>query len=344
MQFDQFENNKPAPEDGPPAQPKPKPLIRKSTYIGALYLLCLVAGLAAILFKQVSIPQLSGGNKGKSFIPMLQKESIAIVRLDGVISRGQSSTIFGDTMVDRTKKNLEKLIKRKDVKAVILEINSPGGTVASCQEIVAHITKLKAKYKKPIIALLADVAASGGYYVASACDSIVSSSGTITGSIGVIFQTGDFESLLKRFGIKFNIVKSGKFKDIGSPTRAMKEEERQLLQTIIDTAYEQFVAAVAMGRGLPAKRVRELADGRIYIGEQAYYAKLVDSTNGYDGAIEIAKKKGGIHGEPKIISDTNIKEDIFSALFEQRGSVSRFVERLDVNSPGLFYLWPGSMH
>ncbi|MBI4370366.1 MAG: signal peptide peptidase SppA [Elusimicrobia bacterium] len=283
---------------------------------------------------------------GKPAIAFLDKKSdaIGVVRIEGLISMSQRS-VLGDNMVDRVKKNLEKLLKKRHVKAVILQINSPGGTVASSQELYRSIYWLRQQYKKPVIALLGDVAASGGYYVASACDKIVAQPGTITGSIGVIFQTGQFDGLLKRFGVSFNTIKSGTFKDIGNPTRPMLAEEKAMLQNMIDTAYAQFVRAVSIGRSLPLERVRQLADGRIYLGEQALNLQLIDAESGFAGAVAIAKQLARIEGEPRIIWEWDLREELLNELFGKDSAAAFFSaltpEFIHPPAGGLLYLWPG---
>jgi len=243
----------------------------------------------------------------------------------------------GSDPVERMRRSLERYGKKKSVKAILIKINSPGGTVASSQELYRLIAEARARYQKPVIAFLGDVAASGGYYAACAADAIVADPGTLTGSIGVIFQTGQFDGLLKRFGVQFRTIKSGKFKDIGSSTRPMLPEEERILQEMISQAYEQFLEAVAKGRRMPSESVRPLADGRVYIGEQALRLGLVDSIGGFSEALERAKKLGGIEGEAKLLEEWDLKEEIFSELLKG----ATFLQGRLSPPSGLLYLWSG---
>jgi protease-4 len=163
----------------------------------------------------------------------------------------------------------------------------------------------------------------------------VADPGTLTGSIGVIFQTGQFDGLLKRFGVQFRTIKSGKFKDIGSATRPMLPEEERILQDMISQAYEQFLRAVAAGRRMPEEALRPLADGRVYLGEQALRLGLVDSIGGFSEALERAKKLAGIAGEAKLLEEWDLKEELFSELLKG----ASFLKGHLSPPSGLLYLW-----
>jgi protease-4 len=181
--------------------------------------------------------------------------------------------------------------------AVVLRIDSPGGAVAPSQEITDAVWRLRER--KPVVASLGNVAASGGYYVASAANAIVADPGTLTGSIGVIMEFRNFQGLADKAGVSESVVKSGRFKDIGHPLRPMTDDERALLQAVVDDVEGQFVDAVARGRGMDAARVRAVADGRIFSGAQAKAAGLVDELGGYDTALKLAWTKAGETGEPR---------------------------------------------
>lgn len=221
-------------------------------------------------------------------IALLSKNAVAIVTVEGVIENSRE-----------TVRTLDRLAKNDGVRAVVLRVDSPGGGVAPSQEIYDAV--LRVREKKPVVASLGGVAASGGYYVASGCDAIVANPGTLTGSIGVILQTGNVSELLKKVGIQGVIVKAGKFKDIGSPLREMSEEEKRLLDNLLQNVHTQFIAAVSRGRKLPVEQVRQLADGRIYSGEQARDLKLVDQLGGLRDAVQLAAERAGISGEPSWI-------------------------------------------
>jgi len=209
---------------------------------------------------------------------------------------------------------IERLKENNDVKAIILRINSPGGGVGPSQEIYREV--LRAKEKKKIIASMESVAASGGYYVACASDVIVANPGTITGSIGVVMEFSNVEDLLKKIGLRSYVIKSGKHKDIGSPLRNMTSEEKAILQGVIDSVHDQFVRAVAEGRDMEERRVRQIADGRIFSGEQAKDLGLVDRLGSLQDAIEIAAEMIGIEGKPVVIYPKR-KLSLYELLFKK---------------------------
>ncbi len=224
--------------------------------------------------------------EGRDVLPF-GGERVAVVEVDGVI-------LDAEEVVRQLKEHQEN----SAVKAVVIRINSPGGVVAPTQEIYDAINRLRAE-GKPVVASLGSVAASGGYYIASAADWIVASPGTLTGSIGVIMQLTSLEELLKKVGLRYEVVKSGKYKDIGSFSRPMTSEERAILQALMDDVYSQFVDAVAEGRQLDSKVVLSIADGRVFSGRQAVELNLVDDLGGREEAIEAAANFAGISGKPK---------------------------------------------
>jgi protease-4 len=180
-------------------------------------------------------------------------------------------------------------VEQRECPALLLRIDSPGGTVGDSQEIHAAIQRLRAKGCR-VVASFGNISASGGVYVGVAAERIVANPGTITGSIGVILRGNNFSRLLERIGIQFETVKSGLYKDILSPDRALTAAERQLLQNLIDSSYGQFVAAVAEGRGLSEAEVRDFADGRVFSGAQAKELGLVDELGDEDSARRLAAR------------------------------------------------------
>jgi protease-4 len=194
--------------------------------------------------------------------------------------------------------SLASLRKDTSVVAVVLRIDSPGGGVAPSQELSEEIQRLREV--KPVVASLGNIAASGGYYVAAATNLIVAAPGTLTGSIGVIMEFRQLQGLADKVGVTESIVKSGPYKDIGNPLRPITEAERGLLQGMVDDVYGQFVNAVATGRKLDPARVRELADGRLFSGQQAKAVGLVDELGGLNTAIRLAWERGGQTGEPRV--------------------------------------------
>jgi protease-4 len=215
-------------------------------------------------------------------------EKVAVINIVGAISNG-------GTIIDL----IHQYRDEQSVKAVVLRINSPGGSVAPVQEIYGELRKLK----KPIVASMGSTAASGGYYIASAANQIVANPGTLTGSIGVIMQFIKMEGLYEKVGLEQQVVKSGRFKDTGSPVRDLTAEERALLQATIDDVHNQFVNAIFEGRQehLTREEIVALADGRIFSGQQALEHKLVDRLGNLPDAIELAGTLGGISGKPKVV-------------------------------------------
>ena len=223
------------------------------------------------------------------------------------------------------------------VRGIILRIDSPGGAVAPAQEIYSEIMKLRADHKT-VYASMGTVAASGGYYIACAADYVLASPGTLTGSISAVMAFNNIEELTKKVGVKPNIIKSGKFKDVGSPLRAMTPEEQTLLQDVVDDVHEQFVQAIATGRDLPLAEVQKIADGRIMTGQQALKLKLIDEVGGLEKTIELLAKKLGVAGRPKLIEQKD-KTPFLDWLLQ--GSLSSGLAQTLMPSPQprLQYVW-----
>jgi len=234
------------------------------------------------------------------------KNKILLIDIEGVITsdRKQSFSGFesGPDPVARVKEELDKAAEDEKIKAVILKINSPGGTVTASDIIYREILKYKEKCGNAVIACLLDTAASGGYYVANAADMIIAHPTTVTGSIGVIAMKFNVKGLMNKLGVTEETIKSGDKKDILSPFRAITDEEKKLMQDIIDSLYLQFLTVVDQGRKeLTLDEIRPLADGRIFTAQQALKAKLIDATGYLDDAIKAAKEKSGID-EARVIT------------------------------------------
>lgn len=227
-------------------------------------------------------------------------DKVAVLKVEGVIT--DSSEIS---------RQIKDLGEMDDVKAVVVRIDSPGGAVGPSQEIHGEIRRLR-KTKK-VVASMGTIAASGGYYVAVAADRIVANPGTITGSIGVLIEFINAEELLSKVGLKGYVVKSGKYKDVGSPLRQMSEEEKKLLQEVIDDVNGQFIAAVSEGRKKKPEEVAQIADGRIFTGAQAKAKGLIDEVGGLTDAIDIASRLAGITGEPEVIYFEKTKFSLWNA-------------------------------
>jgi len=265
----------------------------------------------------------------KSLIPELLlagKEGVAIVRVEGPILDSY-----------QTVEELKTFAEDPLVKAIVVRIDSPGGGVAPSQEIYNAVKRVRKEKNKTVIASMGTVAASGGYYIAVATDRILANPGTLTGSIGVIMQLANFQELLEKIGVKNVVVKSGKFKDIGSPFRPMQDEDRKLLQLVMDDVHRQFIDAVAEGRSLDLAEVEQLADGRVFTGQQAKSILLVDDIGDLHDAIKLAGELGGIEGEPRVMETSkpfslrNLLENTFL------GNVRSFTST--PFSMPLLYLW-----
>jgi protease IV len=216
---------------------------------------------------------------------------VAIVRLEGPITGSKK-------IIDE----LKEYARDRSVKAIVLRIDSPGGAVAPSQEIYEEVRRTAAR--KKVVVSMGSVAASGGYYIASAATRIVADPGTLTGSIGVIMEIPNVEGLMNKIGLKTEIIKSGKNKDIGTPFRAMKPEERKILQGVMDNVHEQFIRAVAKGRKMKIEDVRKIADGRVFTGEQALKIGLVDQLGSLEDSVRTAARLAGISGEPQVVEKT----------------------------------------
>ena len=222
------------------------------------------------------------------------KGKVAVIRLSGILadSSQQGLLVSGGISPKLVRDYLRKAESDGGVKAVVLRIDSPGGSAAASQEIASEVYSFKKETGKPVVVSMGDVAASGGYYISVYADRIVANPSTLTGSIGVISHFIYIEGLLEKWGLELEIVKTGKHKDMG--IWPLTDEQRKIMQDITDDLYEQFVAAVAQGRGLPAAEVRELATGQLYTGNQALNLGLVDELGGLDKAVEVAASLAGI--------------------------------------------------
>ena len=217
-------------------------------------------------------------------------EKVGVIRIEGVITDSRET-------IDE----LRRFRDNPSIKAVVLRIDSPGGGVVPSQEIHAELLKARKDGRLKVVASMGNLAASGGYYIAVATDKIVANPGTLTGSIGVIMELANVQGLLEKVGVQSVVIKSGRYKDLASPFRAMSAEDRALLQSVLDDVHDQFIRAVATGRALKVEQVRDLADGRIFTGRQARTAKLVDELGDLQDSIKLAARLVGIEGEPRVV-------------------------------------------
>jgi protease-4 len=267
-----------------------------------------------LLFSLIVIVAFIGiSGEGGIFVPGMG-ERVAIIDLHGVIN--SSADVI---------RQLKKYTKDSSVPAIVVHIDSPGGVVGPSQEIYEEIKKAREKGKK-IVASMGSVGASGGYYVACAADTIIANPGTLTGSIGVIFQFPVAEELFRKIGLRFEVVKSGEFKDVGSFNRRMTKEERRLLQSVIDDTYDQFVDVLVENRSLSKEEVLKVADGSIFTGRQAQKLGLIDELGNLEDAIEIAGEMVGIEGPPKTIKERKRKITLFDLLTQKIDDLAKLNE------------------
>ncbi len=266
------------------------------------------------------------------------KEGAVAVQIRGEISEGADNSAFSSKQnASSIARRIRTLADKKEVKALLLDINSPGGTVAAVQDIYNALNYFKSK-KKPIVALMRDVAASGGFYIAMAADKVVAQPGTMTGSIGVILQTTNAQELLKKIGVDFNAIKSGQNKDIGAIYKELTEEQKLLLQEMIDETYQQFFEAVRQGRpNVDVNTLRVYADGRIFTGAKAQTLGLIDGLGGEEKAKEYLSELTGIK-DIKILNQKNkLMEDFFFS-FSNLAEGSASLKQLAKPTPSLAYM------
>ncbi len=263
-----------------------------------LIAVCLFAAVSNWL---IGSPAFQKSERGKS------QADIALIEIYGGISDTVSAGPFSGSSGASANALLDTIQEaRKDkVKAILLRINSPGGTAAAAQSVYHELMRTREETGIKIVASLGDVAASGGYYIASAAHHIVANPATLTGSIGVIVQTQNVGLLLDKLGVQAGSVQSGRYKDILSPFRSTTEADRKIIQGIVSDSYEQFLNAIVAGRKISLGELRPLADGRIYTGSQAQAVKLVDSLGNYQDAVKKTVELIQLKGEPKIRNYTS---------------------------------------
>src|SRR5215475_12378156 len=310
--------------------------------LSAVSLIGLQAGCITINLLEPSGPvqevQLSGTGDSK----------VLLLDFSGLItSQDKDGLIPQPNMLATFKEELTRASKDEKVKALVVRINSPGGTVTASDIMYHELKEFKSKKKIPVIASMMDVAASGGYYLAMASDTVVVHPSTVTGSIGVIMLTVNAKGLLEKVGVEASAITSSPRKDMGSPFRTMTPEERGIFQGVIDSFYQRFLAVIQEGRpNLSAEQIKKLADGRIYSGDQAKAAGLIDEIGYLDDALEMAKRKAGLT-EARIVTygrRGEYQNNIYSRLFGPGAGITGLAN-LDVLSlvrggtPQFMYLW-----
>ncbi|MBI3794442.1 MAG: signal peptide peptidase SppA [Nitrospinae bacterium] len=292
---------------------------RKGILAGVLILFALVAVFA--VFSALSPSEQFGDPSG------FGREKIGVVEIFGPIMQS-------DDVVTQ----IHKFADDGSIKAIIIRIDSPGGAVAPSQEIYNAV--VKARKSKKVVASMATVAASGGYYIAVGAEKIFANPGSITGSIGVIMGFVDLQELMKKIGLQGVVIKSGPYKDIGANDRPFTDADRKVLQDVIDDVYAQFVSAVAKGRGLDEAKVRALADGRVYSGRMAKERGMIDELGGMDEAADYTAKIAGIKGKPKLVRERP-KFGLLKEILGEKISTKFdwLVNEASVHKPGVYYLW-----
>ena len=287
---------------------------KNSSFVRRLFFLVL------ILFALIGILSLAS-----EWIPEQRAQNrIGVIDVTGIISGSQH-------IVNQVK----KFRQDKRIRGIVLRIDSPGGSVGPSQEIYDEVLKTR-ESGKTIYASMGAMAASGGYYIASAAEKIFANPGTLTGSIGVIMAFTNAKGLMEKIGLQPKIIKAGKYKDIGSPARDMTKKERNLLQSVVDDVHQQFIEAIASERGISIEEVTTIADGRIFTGRQAHALNLVDELGGLQATIDQLSDKVGIIGEPKIVNEKprlGFLDWVLKATINQP-----FMNQASI--PSLQYTWP----
>jgi protease-4 len=280
-------------------------------------------------------------------LPSAAREKVLMIDIDGTISSALETgfLVREKSVVARVFERLERAAADPLVKAVILRLDTPGGEVTASDIVYHEVLRFKERTGRPVVGLMMSVAASGGYYIASACDTIVAHPSSLTGSIGVISIFPSLESLMSKVGVKVNVIKSGPSKDSGSPFREMTEEDRKLFQVIIDEYYEGFLEVVARGRKgkVPAADLRTIADGRIYTAPQALKLGLIDAIGYFDDAFGKAKDLASLKSA-KLVSYTYFpksKSNIYAGRLGDFSPLDAKVleSMLAVLKAGFYYLW-----
>ena len=258
--------------------------------------------------------------------PLNLGEKVGVIPIEGII--GDAGEIIDQ---------INEFADSNGIRAVVLRIDTPGGSVAPSQEIYQAVRELRKK--KKVVVSMGSVAASGGYLIAVAADRIVANPGTITGSISAVMHYANVEELLKKVGVRSSVIKSGKFKDIGSPVREMTAEERSLIQGIVDDIYDQFVRTVSENRKIPLSKIVQLADGRVFTGRQAKELGLIDDLGGLQDAVLLAGRLSGMKEKPEIVHGMKKKTTLWRYLMENMTSaVSEEIRRNSAELRGAQYL------
>ena len=315
----------------------------------ALGLLVLTVGVVVVVLAVgASGPGARAASYEEEYVSGEGPDKVAVVPVEGTIASADS-TVPG-TPPPVTPEGLSDALRQAEedpaVAAVVLEVNSPGGGVTASDEMQQSILDFRESSGKPVVVSMGDVAASGGYYISTAADRIVANETTLTGSLGVIFSLTNFSELADEYGVEQEIIKSGEFKDMGSSFRDLTPEEREIFQSLVDESYDEFVEVIVEGRDLPEERVREIADGRIYSGEQAKELGLVDSFGGLDEAAKISQELAGVEGATVVryVQPETFTETLLARFAPEEPEALQFAKEAGLNlEPKPYYLYlPGA--
>jgi protease IV len=321
--------------------------------VGGLVVLGLV-GLAVVAVVLIFALGATGGAASapaayeEEYVSGEGAEKVAVIPVVGTIASADSS--LGGIQPTVTPEGLSDALAQAEddpaVRAVVLEVNSPGGGVTASDEMHQSIVDFKENSDKPVVVSMGDTAASGGYYISTAADRIVANETTLTGSLGVIIQLNNFQELANEYGYEQVVIKSGRFKDIGNSFRDLRPEEREIFQGIVDQSYGEFVDVISAGRDIPEDRVRELADGRIYSGERARELDLVDSFGGLDEAANIAEDLAEVDGTTVVryVQTPTLADTLLAGLSPGPSEAERLIEESGITlEPKPYYLYlPGA--
>ena len=292
---------------------------RHPVILGFLLLLCIAA---VFIFLAYTIGALSGKRQVFTL-----NDKVGVVTVQGVMTDAREIV-----------SQLNDFAKDDSIRAVVLRIESPGGAVAPAEEIYGAVRELRKK--KPVVSSMGSIAASGGYLVACATNRIVANSGTITGSISAIIHYANAEVLLKKIGIQSSAIKSGKYKDMGSPARGLTPEEKVLLQSVVDDIYDYLLDVISRDRKIKVEELRKIADGRIFTGRQAQKLGLVDELGDMEYALNLAGKLAGLKGRPEAVYPAKKKTSLWEMALQNAASavIAEWKDR-GPGVMGLYFIW-----
>ncbi len=316
----------PAPSYGYPPPPGPPTPRRRRIWPWFVVGGCLALGFLIIASVLIYTAARSMGGEDDGFASF-GDDNIGVVDIDGEI-------LSADSTVDQ----LRKYDQDSSIKAIVLHIDSPGGAAAPSQEIYHEVLKIRNEKRKPIVASIESVGASGAYYIASAAGKIYANDASVVGSIGVIMEWTNYGDLLTWAKMKPEVIHAGALKDAGDPTHAMTPEERTYFQGLVDNMYGQFIGDVAKGRGLPADQIKAIATGQVWTGQQALPMHLIDKEGGFRDALLETAKSVGISGEPNVVKP-EVRRKTFLDLVSNTDDLIHQPTKLIERRPGFYFLW-----